>query len=452
MHLAILGGGFSAASTAAAVLPKLEAASSITIYEPSADLGRGIAYARGPDHYLLNVAAHTLTLNGADKRAFLNWALETHADAQSYREDDGAYFFPRHWFGTYVGMALNDVVVKHPDVAFAHVRELATAVSVLPNGSISVESSRGARAFDKVVVAIGTAAPRLLPVLAPQGCRSARLVQSAWDFGACQIHRDDAVVIVGSGLTMADIVADLAARKHEGPITVVSRRGRLSHVAIGARPEFRPEVDPPTPRTARALMRLAREVAAEAIHRGVDWRSAVDYVRQRTPELWRALSQTERARLMRHAMPAWETHRYLMPPSSHRRIEAWKAQGRLQHLRCEVLGIADGAVRVREEASGVRDIPADVIVNATGFDRSFEQALAPIEKLLRPLGADLAAARSTGLSVDDSGRLIGVDPRLFGRVYALGYLARDNHGDLATANAIVSVAGGIADHVLRGDA
>src|SRR5690606_7564597 len=140
------------------------------------------------------------------------------------------------------------------------------------------------------------------------------------------------------------------------------------------RPEVFPDADPSAPRSARALVRRAREMPAEARREGVDWRAAVDYIRRRTAEVWRALSTVERGRLMRHAVSAWETHRYLMPPASHRRIQELKAAGRLMHVQAEVLGTVPGGVRIRSSDRRERELPADVVINASGFDRSYGRA------------------------------------------------------------------------------
>lgn len=101
MRIAIVGGGFANAAAAIALLRTLPPGHSITIYEPTEEIGRGIAYARGPNHHLLNVAAHTVSLAPDDESQFCARALVCFPHAEEFRENDGAYFFLRASFGAY---------------------------------------------------------------------------------------------------------------------------------------------------------------------------------------------------------------------------------------------------------------------------------------------------------------------------------------------------------------
>jgi uncharacterized NAD(P)/FAD-binding protein YdhS len=447
MRIAIVGGGYAGAAVAAALLKSLPPGNAITIYEPGQDIGRGIAYAHGPDHHLLNVAAHTIALTPGEEGHFTHWVLETHPDAPSYREDDGAYFFPRSWFGSYVGEVLHSLVMQKPDVIFEHRREVARTIQ--PTGdALAITSNSGVLGYEKVIVAIGNSPTAPLKILEPVGDAGPCIAQSAWDFDPRIVRPRDHVVIVGGALTMADVVASLEAIGHFGPITCVSRNGRRPHVAVGIRPEFTPAHSLVPPNTARGLLSASRRWSREAIAGSGDWRPAIDFMRINVRDIWRALPQNERNRLRRHVRSVWEVHRYLMPPTAHRRLEALTTSGRFNHLRAKVLGIVPGAVRLQSK-EGVRDISADVVVNASGFDTSYRTALAPIGALLSATGIDPSATSRDGLAVDDQGRVLGASERLSGKLYALGFLARANHGDLATVNTIGAVAAGIAEDICR---
>lgn len=443
MRIAIVGGGYAGATVATALLNELPSGHSITIYEPYDELGRGLAYARGSDRHLLNVPAHTLSLHPDNEEHFSQWALARFPDAGTYREADGSYFFPRWWFGTYVGEMLQEAMRRQPGITTEHVPEAAQSIEIV-DGSLNVTSAGGSRSFDKLVLCIGNAPPRPLDVLEPPGVRP-RIVQSAWSFDAGQVGKDDRVIVVGSGLTMADVVATLEEQGHQGTITCVSRHGRMPHVAIGVRPEFTPAAELPNVQTARALVQRARQLVHEATAELMDWRPAIDHLRRSGVGIWRALSPAERARLRRHARSLWEIHRYMMPPVAHRRIAALKDAGRFTHVRAEVMGIVPGGVRVKAKGAIV-DLPADVVVNASGFDTSYGTAPAPLAALLEATGTAPAEARRLGIAIDDNGRVLGA-PAGF---YAAGFLARANHGDLATVNTIRLVADSIAADIRAG--
>jgi uncharacterized NAD(P)/FAD-binding protein YdhS len=324
-------------------------------------------------------------------------------------------------------------------------REVARSIA-LEGDAFVVRSADGAHVFDRIILAIGNGPPSPIPTLEPAGSVGPIVIQSAWDFEPGIVGKTDRVAVIGGALTMADVVADLENCCHRGPITCVSRNGRRPHVTIGMRPDFSPTDILPTTLTARKLVSLARKWSAESIAENGDWRPGVDYLRRNGTHLWRALPLIERRCLRRHARSLWEIHRYRMPPAAHRRIEALIASRRFAHLRGKVLGTTARGLRI-DTSTGPQDVPADIVINATGFDTSYRTALAPIGDLLAVIGIDLGDIARNGLSVDDHGRLLNVEPGLFGRLYALGFLARANHGDLATVNTINAVAMNIATDI-----
>ena len=445
MRIAIVGGGYAGAAVATALLKGLSLGNSITVYEPAEEIGRGVAYVRGPDHHLLNVAAHTIALTPGEEGQFTDWVLENYSDAHVYREDDGAYFFPRAWFGTYVGKCLQAAARRNPRFRLEHRREIARSIS-LAGDVLSIASDSGTVSYDKVIVAIGNGPSVPLRALEPLGAFSTYTAQSAWDFDPSAVSKMARVVVVGAGLTMADVAASLEAHGHLGSITCISRNGRRSQVAVGFRPDFTPTDGLCTPSTARHLLAAGRGWVQEASVRCGDWRPGVDFIRLNVRSIWRALSADERKRLRRHVRSLWEIHRYQMPPAAHRRLERLAASGRFAHIRASVLGVVPGAVRVHADGK-VQDVPADVVVNASGFDTSYRNALAPIDALLAGTGIDLDEARRDGLSVDDHGRPMGTRDDVVGKFYALGFLARANHGDLATVNTIGALAAAIASDI-----
>lgn len=443
MRCAIIGGGYSGAIATIALLKRLPPGHSITIYDPGNEIGRGIAYARGPDHRLLNVAAHTVALIPDEKGDFCTWAVNRFRDADRYREADGAYFFPRPWFGTYMQERLASAIAGNPDVVLEHRKSIALAVE-REGEHLLVRSADGAHAFDRAIFAIGNAPPS--PIRMLESCESPIVEQSAWEFNPKRVPSDARIVIVGSGLTMADVVADLEACGHRGPITCISRNGRRPHPSVGVRAEFTPDEEGPPPATARQLVRRVRAWAADTVAQGGRWISCVDHVIRHTPALWRALSPIERSRLRRHARSLWEIHRYKMPPAAHRRIEGLIAAGRFTHLKAKVLGIVRGGVQVRE-TNGVRTVPADIVINASGFDATYGTSLAPLSALFEASGFEAGRIVKDGFAVDDHGRLLQTQPDVRGRLYGLGFLARANHGDMGTVNIIGSVAAGLAEDI-----
>src|SRR5690606_21270370 len=78
----------------------------------------------------------------------------------------------------------------------------------------------------RLVLATGTLPPAPLMQADETLRRSPRYLESPWVAGALEsIAADASVLIVGTGLTFADIAASLHARGHRGRILAISRHG-----------------------------------------------------------------------------------------------------------------------------------------------------------------------------------------------------------------------------------
>lgn len=439
MRIAIIGGGFSGAVAAYHILKRAISDTRITIYEPSPDLGRGVAYADGPDHFLLNVPADSLLIDTQEANSFEQWAKSTIAQPCRYLEPSGSYFFPRSLFGRFVESLLADAKAGNARALLEHKQVAALGIEEASTG-LGVASNAGTHVYDAVIVAIGNAPPSPLHA-SPATASSITMVQSAWDVARTPIGRDARVVIVGSGLTTADVIADLVARDHRGSIVCISRNGRRPHVSLGRLPEFSAQDRGAT--SARELVQQVRQWARRSTEELGDWRPAIDHVRRNAPHLWRGLPPAEQQRLRRHARALWEVHRYLMPPASHRLIQRLILEGRFTHLKGRVTSVSESGVNVLEGLQRTT-VAADVVINASGFDATYRTSAAKLANLIEITGVPSALVERYGLAVDDHGSIRGMPSRFTGKLFALGYLARANHGELGTVNAIAEVAENIA--------
>lgn len=438
----IVGGGFSGAIAAYRLIGALPAGSEIVIHEPNEDLGRGVAYSDGPDHFLLNVPARQQSPCAEDPEGFLKWMLARHGDVSRFQQADGAYFVPRSWFGTYMSELLAERAAARPRVSLRHVRTPITGLR--GDGSKLIGLTRnGTRTFDAIVLALGNAPPRPLPILAEEG-RAPPVIQSAWEVDTVPLPSADArVVIVGAGLTMVDVVTNLAARGHKGPIVSVSRHGLLHRRSGGHNPEFVPP-DEPLGRTALALVRQVRRWCELSVAAHGDWRPAFDYARVNAPKLWRGLSRDEQRRLERHARPYWNVHRFLTPSHGFELVQKLVAKRRLVLIKGSAAAVsAGGLVVTRHDERQI--VPCDLVINAMGPDLSHSKNHARLADLLTPLGLNVSLAVTQGIDIDDDGEVRGVHAPLQGRVWALGNLARRRFGELGNVGSISIVAAKLGD-------
>jgi uncharacterized NAD(P)/FAD-binding protein YdhS len=232
------------------------------------------------------------------------------------------------------------------------------------------------------------------------------------------------VLLIGSGLTMADVVASLDGLGHEGPITAISRRGLVSHAH--ARVEGAIPAD--LARRGETLSRALRRLRIRAAEIG-DWRLAFDGLRGETQDLWQALPEATRRRFLRHLRPYWEVHRHRMAPPTAARIAAHLASGRLRVLagRVERLdSVAQGlsaSWRPRGERA-LQILRINRAINCTGPEGDPSRSDQPLIDALLAQGLARPDPLGLGLNVDEDGRLIGQSGAISAGLFAIGPIAR----------------------------
>lgn len=180
---------------------------------------------------------------------------------------------------------------------------------------------------DSVFLALTHPAPTV-PVALAALKGSEVLVTDPFAPGALEgIGRGERVLIAGSGLTSADIVATLDQRGHAGAVHVISRHGWRSKPHGPTQRETAEDFarDPAT--TALGLLRRVRRALADDADAGLTWHAGFDRLRGQGPAIWAALPQDERKRFLRHLRGLWDVHRFRIAP------QAFHTLGRLEQSR-----------------------------------------------------------------------------------------------------------------------
>ena len=189
---------------------------------------------------------------------------------------------------------------------------------------------------------------------------------------------DEAVVILGSGLTAVDTVLSLSRQPRRAPIWLVSRRGLVpqTHASSPVAPvDLRLMLESlraaPGGLRLDALLRAMRAKLREVRAEGGDWRGVVDGVRPHTATIWGALSLADRRRFLGSVRPYWEVHRHRMAPGVAERFGALVQEGRVRIVAGSVAAAQadDDGVRlyVRERgADRLVELRAGVVINCTG--------------------------------------------------------------------------------------
>ena len=422
-RVAIIGAGFTGSLLAVHLLEQAPQAS-ILLFDGTGQFGRGLAYATANADHLLNVRTSNMSALPDKPGHFIDWLVaaappDRPLDARQVAHD----FVSRGRYGDYVAALLDQAAGGGQRLQ----REPTEVVGLAERASeVVLETADGRRlGVDFAMLCIGNFAPAIPRVGGQAVGDDARYLGDPWDFDRLtRIAPDDSVLVLGTGLTMVDLVLTLAARGHRGKILALSRRGLLPHVhaATTAYPDFLGIS--PAPATAVGLLRRIRAEVAQAAPDGVGWRSVFDAVRPHVQRLWQTLPEGERARFLRHLRTFWDIHRHRMAPTVAETIAALRRQGRLEIAagRLRRLDPAESglAALVDLKGGGERRIAADWLINCSGPQGDFARIRDPLVRQLLASGTARPDPLRLGLDVGANLALIRGDGSASRRLFALG--------------------------------
>lgn len=440
LRVAIVGGGFSAASFATQLARAAPVPLAFTVLEPRPRVGPGLAYsAEDPDHRL-NGAIDTHGLDPAEPEGLEQWSrrrgvLDRDPEALAA---NGRLYLRRSDFGAYLADEA-PAAVERAGSSWQHVRDLATGLHGDEAGLEVLTRTGAAVPADFVVIATGNGGARLPAPLQALALHPAVIMDPLNVATAGTIDADARVLVVGSGLTALDVLSTLLRSAHRGAITAISRHG------LRPRPQ-RPPGAPPapgetgmgallariegevpafvrdagTPLTLRALTRALRRRIAEEERAGDDWYRAFDDLRDVVWQVWPLLAPGEKARFLRRLRPWYDMHRFRSPPQNDAMVAKAEEEGRVRfetgHL--QAAEAAHDGIRVTVRAAdGERWTQTfDRVVNCTGLDPAFGARDNPFLAALLAQGVIRMDDCGIGFAVDAQCRPLGAsgapDPRL----------------------------------------
>jgi uncharacterized NAD(P)/FAD-binding protein YdhS len=436
-RFAIVGGGFTGVAFIIHLARLVRGPLDIDVIEPSAALGAGIAYSARDPRHRINVPSGRMSLLPGESSHATNWFFQRGilpGDGAS-TDASGNHYVARAHYGAYVADTLARTLAAAPRVRLRHHRARAAQVARAGAGWSVALSNGESVEVDRVALCFGHAVAGPPCPISDAAAGHPGLIANPWrpdGLAAIDVHAH--VLLVGTGLTMADMGATLLDRGVRR-ITAVSRRGLMAqpHGIFSSDPNFLDGAAPP--RTALALLRLARQRARMSIDQGLGWHPAADALRFSLAQLWPALPPAERRRIARRLLPFWDVHRFRVAPQVHQALTAAIADGRLVVEKAGVTAIDADAdalvVRLRRPGGALEERRFDAIVLCVGPDRDLTHN--PLVRALFEAGLARPDPVGFGLDVDGDSHLIARDGTIERNLIALGPVTRGTFGEMTGA-------------------
>jgi uncharacterized NAD(P)/FAD-binding protein YdhS len=434
--VAVVGAGFSGTLTAIHLLARGPDVR-VLLIERRDRFARGLAYSTPSDRHLLNVRTGRMSAFPDRTDDLVRWL-----EANGHPADPKG-FTPRKLYGEYLGARLTEAEQAAP----GRLTRIAGEVTGLEvNGGVTLRLADGGVAqADAAVLALGNPPPDTLRPFT--GLPPDRFIADPWARGALAVAGgNETVLLVGTGLTMIDVVLALEEHGWGGHALALSRRGLLprSH-PVQPPPEaspWRPDAGPMS-KALHAFRRKAREAS---------WDVTMDAIRPFNQALWRELPDTERRRFLRHLRPWWDVHRHRTAPEIGAHIQDLIRKGRLEIAagRIEAARETDGAVEVAWRPRGgaeLRTLRVDRIVNCTGPLSDLSRSPDALVKDLLARGLARVDPYRLGLDTDVEGRLIDAQGRPEPRLFAIGPPTRPALWEINAVPEVRGQAAAVADAV-----
>ena len=430
MPVAIVGGGASGTILAAQLARRgIRSA----LIDGSGRMGRGVAYSTTEDAHLLNVRAEGMSAIAGEPEHFSSWFEQRGGDRRGFAR--------RRLFADYLHELLEEAVAGGR-TELLH----STATRAARNGRWSIDLDDGqAIQVEALVLAIGNQEPAQLRAFADVG---PHYIANPWGSDAQAAVRDLAetgtsALLVGTGLTMVDLVLSLEAAGYDGSAVAISRRGQVprSHADFDAAPVDAGDLPEGS---VRELSRWLRRRAGE-----VGWRAAIDSLRPHSHPLWQGLSPDQQRRFLRHMRPWWDVHRHRIAPEVARIVAGLVAGGFLEVAAGRIVSAVaapdgiDVAIR-RRGSDEERTQRFAYVFNCTGPLQDISRTRDPLLRGLLEANAIRADRLGMGIEVDGQSRAEGSD-----RLWALGPLTKGRYWEIVAVPDIREQAAAVADDIAR---
>ena len=395
-------------------------------------MGRGVAYSTTEPVHLLNVPAEGMSAIAGEPDHF---ATRFEAEGGHRRG-----FAQRRFFASYLADIL-DEAVDSGDVDLVH-RSAQGAARSEDGWTIRFDDGSS---FDaqSVVLAIGNQEPAVLRAFGDAG---RRYIPNPWGNEARAAVEDLArsggdALLVGSGLTMVDLVLSLDAAGHRGGVLALSRRGQAPRGHADFDPAPVDATDVPHG-AVRSLWRWLRRRSAE-----VGWRAAIDSLRPHSHELWQSLDTEEQRRFLRHARPYWDVHRHRIAPEVAATVAQLIADERLQIIAGRIISATERTEGIEVEfrrrgSEKSRRRSFAYAFNCTGPLHSIERTRDPLLRSLLDRSEVRPDQLGIGLAVDENARAGE-------RLWALGPLTKGRYWEIIAVPDIREQAAAVAEDIAR---
>ncbi|HNP49194.1 MAG TPA: FAD/NAD(P)-binding protein [Bacteroidia bacterium] len=431
LHVAIIGGGFCGVMTLVNLLKSAIKPLHITLIHKDELMAKGVAYATYSNKHVLNVEARNMSAFPDQPDHFVKWCIQSGTCTQYTADELPFQYLSRNIYGQYLSEVYRDALIHlphHVNVYFTH----SEATDMQQEGDhyrIFCRDGSSVLAH-KVVIATGNHLPGHNAMNGMDGLSSRLYFPNPWnEESVTGLDNQSPVCIIGTGLTMVDVVLGLHEKNFQNKIYALSPKGFniLAHRPHHPQREILDELAPPY--ELDKLFQLFRKFVHKAWQHGESGETVVDAVRSKTPEIWQSLELKDKQRFMSHVRHLWGVARHRLPGTIHTQIQQLIENGKLEIIAGRILdayeenGLLTLKIRRRKEQQEEKLHVARVI-NCTGPQTDITKFNSLLFQNLIKRELILADDMRLGIHANVEGSIIQKDGRPSRQLFTLGSLLK----------------------------
>ena len=426
----IIGGGFCGVMTMVNLLKKAKSPIEITLFNASYPEGRGIAYSTYSDQHVLNVQTRNMSAFVDDPDHFLNWVKETASTNTSAEELPGTYL-PRNLYGKYIDHIYQNALKSKPEhVSLRIINEEVIDLDEKENRVEVITSAGNKFSGDKALLATGNHLPGNPPIENKDFFKSRRYFANPWHAASVSnTEGNSPILIIGTGLTMVDVVLGLRENNFSGKIIALSPKGFsiLAHKKHHQQRYILDELSPPY--TLTSLYKLFYKHVRNAHRRGESGETVVDAVRSKTQEIWQQLSLEDKKSFMSHVRHLWGVARHRLPGDIHAFIQSLIKDEKLEVLAGRIQNIVenDGEVHVTvkpKSGNDVKELRVSRVINCTGPQTDITRFNSPLYQSALKKNIVSPDEMRLGIHASPEGAIHSGKSSLNGKIFTIGTLLK----------------------------
>lgn len=370
--IAVVGGGISGTLTVLQIIKQSKRPLTILWFDAQNKFCKGYAYHTFDESHLLNVRANNMSVFPDDPNHFVAWLNQFH---KQFTSKD---FVSRKLFGDYVHHTFETLKNTNPTITLYQFAEEVKSINQTTYG-FDIKTHQDYQA-EKVILSLGNFLPAHPKSISQEFISSKNYFQNAFNVqltSQFQLHHH--ITIIGSGLTMIDVVGSLFRYSYKGAIAVISPHAYIPQAhQENTLPSVDPFIDSKKSYSLREIIALVNKQLKLAKKENLNPHSVIDLMRPFLQNMWLNFSLQEKQQFLRHLRHKWGVARHRSPNQSMDIFNQLNSSGQLNVLKGRISDIKttkqEFEIYYSNPQNEQKILKTELIINCTGPESDYSKS------------------------------------------------------------------------------